>query len=253
MKTIVAIPAYNCATQLPRVLSALDPQRARSVHEVWVVDNNSTDGTAEVAVREAAGWSNLRVFRNRRNVNLGGTHKTVFLKAREVGATHVVILHGDDQAKAEEAYDLVALAAAGGPQTVLGSRFARGARLHGYDGKRILGNRVLNLLYSIGTFRPLTDLGSGLNLFALSDLDSRTYLRFGDKLSFNYELILDLVRRRVAFRYLPITWREEDQASNARNVRVFTDGLAILARWRFGRDMQAASAVATDYEWDELT
>lgn len=253
MKTIIAIPAYNCAPQLPRVLAALDPERARAaVHEVWVVDNGSTDGTAEAAVELAAGWSNLRVFRNRRNVNLGGTHKTVFLKAQEAGATHVVILHGDDQAKAQEAYELIALAAAGGPQTILGSRFARGARLHGYDAKRILGNRVLNGIYSVGTFRALSDLGSGLNLFALADLDERTYLRFGDRLSFNYELILDLVGRGIDFRYLPITWREEDQVSNARNVRVFTDGLAILARWRFRRDPWGPPASAADYEWDRL-
>jgi len=255
VRTILAIPAFNCARQLPRLLDGIDERLASRLAEVWVIDNRSTDRTVEVAVahRDAGRLPVLRVFRNRANYGLGGTHKLAFARAGAAGATHVLILHGDNQAASAEAGLLLDVAERNpGTQTVLGSRFSRESRLHGYDRKRIWGNKVLNALYSVVTGRRLQDLGSGLNLFALRDLDRRTYLRFANALTFNYELILDLVARRVAFRYVPITWREEDQVSNARNWRVFRIALVNLLRWRLGRRTGAAPADLA-YEWDEVT
>jgi len=253
MRAIVAIPCYNCAPQLPRVLDGVDERLLTRVEEFWVVDNRSSDDTAEVALRykESGRIPSLRVFRNDRNVNLGGTHKIVFSAAAEAGFTHVVILHGDDQASTAEVHDLLDVAAdPARPDTVLGSRFDRRSRLHGYDRKRIAGNRVLNALYSVVAGRRLQDLGSGLNVFAVRDLDPRTYRTFADALTFNFELILDLVRRRVRFQFLPITWRETDQVSNARNVQVFTGALKILTRWRLHRRRPVDPAAP--YTWTEL-
>jgi dolichol-phosphate mannosyltransferase len=105
--------------------------------------------------------------------------------------------------------------------------------------------------YSVLAWRRLEDLGSGLNVFRLDDLDPRTYLGFGNSLTFNYELILDLVRRRVHFGYVPITWREEDQVTNARNWKIFRTALGILLRWRIGLTATTVPAGAA-YEWDEV-
>jgi hypothetical protein len=98
----------------------------------------------------------------------------------------------------------------------------------------------------------LVDLGSGLNLFALRDLDERTYRRFANGMTFNFELLLDLVGRGVSFAYLPITWREEDQVSNARNWRVFRAGLAGLVRWRLGLPAGDRPGDDVDYGLDEV-
>ncbi len=110
---------------------------------------------------------------------------------------------------------------------------------------------MLNGVCSAVALRPLQDLGSGLNLFALRDLDPARYTRFADGLTFNYELILDLVARRVRFAYVPITWREEDKVSNARNWKVFRTALRNLALWRLGRPT-SAPASDRDYEWNEV-
>ena len=249
-KVLLAIPAYRCEKQLPRVLDEIDERLASRVHEIAIIDNGSPDDTvgAALAYKKTGRLKNLHVYQNVDNYNLGGTHKVAFLKAEGMGLTHVIILHGDNQAKSDEA-NILLDAAEQHPetQTVLGSRFSKGSKLKGYDWKRIGGNRVLNVVYSIFTGRNCKDLGSGLNLFALRDLDQKTYLEFADKLTFNFELLLDLIKREINFAYVPITWREEDQTSNARNFNVAKIAFINVVQWRFGK-AKPATHKPTDYQ-----
>lgn len=251
---MIAIPAYRCEKQLPRVLDEIDERLAKRVSEIAVIDNGSPDGTVQAALdyKKKGRLKNLKVFQNVENYNLGGTHKVAFLRAEKLGMTHVIILHGDNQAKSDEANTLLDYAEAyPDQQTVLGSRFNKDSMLQGYDWKRIWGNRVLNVTYTLLTFRKCEDLGSGLNLFALKDLDQKTYLEFADKLTFNFELLLDLIKRKVNFAYVPITWREEDQVSNARNFNIAKIALINLTMWRFGKTKKPTHS-PDDYQCKEI-
>ena len=252
-KVLLAIPAYRCEKQINRVLDEIDDRLAGRVHEIAIIDNGSPDNTVGVALdyKKKGRLKNLHIYKNKDNYNLGGTHKVAFLRATKLGLTHVLILHGDNQAKSDEAHRLLDYVEQHPEtQTVLGSRFSKGSVLIGYDWKRIMGNRVLNIVYSVFTFRNCKDLGSGLNLFALRDLDQNTYLNFADKLTFNFELLLDLIKRKVKFAYVPITWREEDQMSNARNFNIAKIAFINLMKWRFGRT-NPATHKPEDYQCEE--
>lgn len=254
-KVLVAIPAYNCEKQITRVLDEINARLEARVDEIVVIDNRSTDNTLGVlkAYKKSGRLRKLRILQNEQNYSLGGTHKVAFQRAQEQRMTHVVILHGDNQAKSDEINELLDYAETHPlAQTVLGSRFSKGSRLEGYDWRRILGNRVLNAVYSILTFRRCEDLGSGLNLFAIKDLDASTYLLFADKLTFNFELLLDLIKRRVNFAYMPITWREKDQVSNARNFTVAKIAFLNLLAWRFGVLLYPAGRVPKRYISKEI-
>lgn len=238
LKILLAIPSYNCANQITRVLSEIDEKLISRVEKIAVIDNGSNDNTDSIALsyKKDKKLDKLHVYKNSSNYNLGGTHKVAFLMAEKLGCSHVIILHGDNQAKSDEANMLIDYSLQNPEQqTVLGSRFSKKSTLIGYDRRRILGNQVLNTVYSIFTFKKCSDLGSGLNLFALKDLDKSTYLEFADKLTFNYELLLDLIKRKINFGYVPITWREEDQVSNARNWNIFRTALVNLFQWRLGK------------------
>lgn len=254
-KILIAIPTYRCEKQITRVLDEIDTVLMKRVEEIAVIDNGSPDDTVRVAIeyKNSGKLGNkLRVFQNTDNYNLGGTHKVAFLRAKKMGYTHVIILHGDNQAKSDEANHLIDfMEKHPAHQTVLGSRFNRKSTLIGYDTKRILGNKLLNTIYSAVTLKKCEDLGSGLNLFALSDLEESKYLQFADKLTFNYELLLDLIKRHINFAYVPITWREEDQVSNARNLNIFRTALLNLFQWRFNTAPVAQNR-AKDYTCREV-
>lgn len=253
LKVMIAIPAYRCEKQIARVLDEIDDRLASRVEEIAIIDNGSPDNTVQAALeyKKTGRLPQLHVYKNKDNYNLGGSHKVAFLRAQALGLTHVIILHGDNQAKSGEANLLLDYAEQHPEtQTVLGSRFSKGSVLQGYDWKRIWGNRVLGMLYTVLTFRKCKDLGSGLNLFALKDLDQKTYLEFADKLTFNFELLLDLIKRKVRFAYVPITWREDDQISNARNFNIAKIAFINLIQWRFGKVKQPTHK-PEDYQCEE--
>ena len=62
--------------------------------------------------------------------------------------------------------------------------------------------------------KKITDLGSGLNLYAVEPLKNEYYKKFPDTLYFNDCMILALCQMKQRVLFFPISWREEDQVSN---------------------------------------
>ena len=225
---LVFVPAYNCEAQVPRVIHDL----ARLADEpgeflIAVIENRSTDGTLAVAERalDACPMPEKLLVQNVENYNLGGSHKVAFELARAEGASHVIVLHGDDQGSIR---DLLPLRRAGrhrNTDALLGARFMTGAKLIGYSALRTWANRIFNLIFSAVAGRRFYDLGSGLNLFRRAVFDNGFHLRFADDLTFNYYLVFGLADHRLRFEFFPINWREDDQVSNA---KLFTQGIKML-------------------------
>ena len=237
-KILVAIPCYNCEKQLPRVLKKIQASLSSLVAEVLIVDNQSKDGTLKAAQQfldENKTALKTTLLRNDRNYGLGGSHKVAFNYALQNGFDYVGIIHGDDQAEPQEFCDL-AKAAEKDPSldAVLGSRFMLSSTLKGYSKVRILGNLALNCLYSLASMDAVKDLGSGINLFKTAPLKDGLYLGFSDQFTFNMDLLLYYQHFRKKILFYPITWKEEDQVSNARNFSVGVQALKTLKSWKLG-------------------
>ena len=216
-KLLVFIPAYNCEKQVTRVLSQLlDKRIAPWVGECIVVNNRSTDGT-EAAVQD---WmarhpdAPVRLLRNDRNYGLGGSHKVAFGYAAAHGYAHLVVLHGDDQGAIADLLPILNDDTYKKYDCCLGSRFMRGSKTGGYSALRTMGNYGFNWLFSLVARRKITDLGSGLNLYAVAPLQNEYYKKFPDTLYFNDCMILALCQMKQRVLFFPISWREEDQVSN---------------------------------------
>lgn len=216
-KLLVFIPAYNCEKQLPRVLDQLRaPNIAPWVGECIVVNNRATDGTEAAVLRWKAAHPETPVtlLRNDANYGLGGSHKVAFGYAVKKGFEHLVVLHGDDQGAIADLLPLLTSGAYKKYDCCLGSRFMKGSKTQGYSLLRTVGNYGFNALFSVVAGKGITDLGSGLNLYAVAPLKTGYYKKFPDTLYFNDCMILALCQMGQKIHFFPITWREEDQVSN---------------------------------------
>ena len=111
----------------------------------------------------------------------------------------------------------------------------KGSRLEGYSGFRTFGNIVYNLLFSVVCGKWITDLGSGLNLYRVSIVESDFYLKYKDNLMFNYCMIMGSTFYRHRIRFFPIIWREDDQVSNVKMVNQAVVVLELLGSFLLHR------------------
>jgi glycosyltransferase involved in cell wall biosynthesis len=143
-ETSVVIPAYNEEDAIAEVVTRV---RGRGAwQEVLVVDDGSTDRTAERAQQAGA-----RVVRHPYNKGNGAAVKTGIREAR--GAV-ILLMDADGQHDADDMARLVA--AVGVHDLVIGARSASDQTF-----TRALGNTVFRTLASWLTGRPIPDLTSG--------------------------------------------------------------------------------------------
>lgn len=257
-KTLVFIPMYNCEKQIPRVLSKFDGKVLKYVDEVIVVNNRSTDNgeTAVLNFKKENPSVPVKLLRNRENYGLGGSHKVAFEYAVNNGFDYVIVLHGDDQGDIHDLIPYLEDGSAYNHDSFLGSRFEKDSKLINYSGFRIFGNHVFNAFMTVMLGKRITDLGSGLNMYKTEYLKTGFYKYFINTLTFNVYLLIYGVYSKSNFEFFPLTWREEDQISNAKFFKQSKEILKIVFRYVFNKDKTFAPIPneysQKDYYFDEI-
>lgn len=233
---MVFIPAYRCASQIRRVIAQFTPEVAAYFAEIVVVENRSPDNTLIAAKEALANVSGCKVtlLQNDENYSLGGSHKVAFNYCLEKKHTHIVVLHGDDQGDIRDILPWIDKGMHETYESLLGARFAPGSQLQGYSGFRTLGNIVFNAMISFVTKFKVYDMGAGLNIYKAGFLRDKFYLLFPDDLTFNVYMLYYSIWKKSPTLFFPLSWREDDQVSNA---KIFRQGWHILGlTLKFVRD-----------------
>lgn len=92
---------------------------------------------------------------------------------------------------------------------------------------------ALNYFYSLFSGHTITDLGSGLNIFRISDFAIEDIQNFENDFTFNMDILLYMIKKNIPFQYVPIAWSCTDQISNAKAFSVGLKSFKKLISWRF--------------------
>lgn len=155
MRTLVIVPAFNEARNLPAVLGAL--REHAPACDVCVVDDGSIDDTAQVARRAGA-----KVLRSPLNLGIGGAVQIGYLWAHQQGYDAAIQVDADGQHDPAFIESTLEPLRAGRADLVIGSRFVPG-RESGFQstGLRRAGIRYLSALIRLRCGATVTDPTSG--------------------------------------------------------------------------------------------
>ncbi len=200
MKVLIAIPAFDEEATLGHVIGCL-PRELPGVSSVGVlvVDDGSTDGTAEDARKAGA-----RVVRHRRHLGLGAAFNTAVAEGLRLGADVLVTIDADGQFDPAQIPDLIMPIVDGAADLVTGSRFVGGRRPSSMPAARYWGNRFFSGLLSRLLQEKLQDVSCGFRAYSREALFNLNLL---GKHTYTQEAIFDLVFKGLRVVEVPITVR----------------------------------------------
>jgi dolichol-phosphate mannosyltransferase len=142
LKLSVVIPAYNeegtVAETVNEIVSTLDAEKIE--HEVIVVDDSSTDGTAAVVESIAAEHPQVRCLPSPYENGFGFAVRAG-LEAFEGDAVAIVMADGSDSPRDLVSYQRLLEE---GYECAFGSRFVHGSKVIDYPRSKLIMNRIVN-------------------------------------------------------------------------------------------------------------
>lgn len=153
VKGLIIIPAFNEALNIGSVLD--DIKTHAPDLDVIVVDDGSTDSTADAAVQ-----CNASVLRLPHNLGIGGAMQAGYKYAERNGYEVAVQFDGDGQHRADQLEALISPVIHGEADFAIGSRFL-GEKAYRGQFTRLLGIKILSRVVSLFVSQRITDPTSG--------------------------------------------------------------------------------------------
>jgi glycosyl transferase family 2 len=211
-KVSVVVPAMNEEHNIGHVLSELP----EGLHEVILVDGNSTDNTIEAA-RQA--YPSIRVT-SQSGRGKGDAFRTGFAA---VTGNLVVMLDADGSADPAEIPRFVAALEAGA-DFAKGSRYMEGGGSADITHLRSLGNSVLSGTANLLHGTHFTDLCYGYNAFWARCLPFISL----DVPGFEVETLINLRMASAGMKITEVPSYEKERISGQSNLKTFRDGFRVL-------------------------
>lgn len=227
-KVVVLVPTYNERENLPLIVGRI--RAAVPQCDVLVLEDNSPDGTGEVADALAAGDERIRVLHREGKEGLGKAYLASFEWALERGYDAVVQIDADGSHRPEHLPAL--LAAAENADVVIGSRWVPGGSVVNWPAHRKALSVYGNLYISILLGMPVRDATAGyrvyrtdaLRVMGLGQVESHGYC-------FQTDLTWKAVKADLKIVEVPIMFVEREIGDSKMSGDIFRESLLNVTSW----------------------
>jgi len=230
----LVLPTYNEAANLEPFVGALLPRLAEAApqHRVLVVDDNSPDGTGDIANRIAAEHPEVEVLHRARKEGLAAAYLAGFERALAGGAELVLEMDADFSHDPADLPRLIA--AAGSADLVLGSRYAPGGSVADWGALRKGVSRGGSWYARTVLGLQVRDLTGGFKCFHRRVLETLDLDRVrSDGYAFQIELTYRALQAGFTVEEVPIVFRDRRAGESKMDARIALEAIWKVPGLRF--------------------
>jgi len=235
-RILVIVPTYNEAKNLSQIVPAILKQDPRL--EVLVVDDNSPDGTGDIADRMAQSKTRVHVLHRQAKEGLGRAYLAGFRWGLAQG--HQAMFEMDADFSHDPSFIPAFLTAVEEADLVLGSRYATGVNVINWPISRLLLSIGANLYARIITGLPLTDSTGGFKCFRREVLEAIDLDRVrSNGYAFQIEMSFRAWKKGFRLKEIPIIFHDRVEGQSKMSKRIVREAIWMVwwlrLRSMFGR------------------
>ena len=213
-RVAVLIPCYNESRTIEKVVR--DFRRALPEAAIYVYDNNSSDGTAEIAENAGA------IVRRERMQGKGNVIRRMF---REIDADCYVMADGDDTYPAENAPELVRLVLEEQADMVVGDRLSSTYFTENKRPFHNVGNSLVRASINMLFRSEIKDIMTGYRAFSYAFV--KTYPVLSRGFEIETDMSIHAINRNMLVRNVVIDYRDRPDGSVSK-LNTYSDGVKVL-------------------------
>jgi len=227
-RVVVVMPTYNERQNLEIVAGRI--RESVPGADLLVVDDNSPDGTGDLADKLAEKDAHVQVMHRDEKAGLGRAYVAGFTWALERGYDLIVEMDADGSHRPEDLPKLLAAVTSAG--AVIGSRYVPGGTVVNWPKSRQALSRGGNLYVRLMLGISVHDATGGyrayradtLRRLSLGDVDSQGYC-------FQIDLTIRVINTGGEVAEVPITFTERTRGASKMNRSIILEALWRVARW----------------------
>ena len=213
-KIAVLIPCYNESRTVEKVVR--DFKRALPEATIYVYDNNSTDGTAELERKAGA------VVRQERMQGKGNVIRRMF---REIDADCYIMTDGDDTYPAEYAPEMVRLVLTEQADMVVGDRLSSTYFTENKRPFHNFGNELVRVSINRLFGSDIKDIMTGYRAFSYAFV--KTYPVLAKGFEIETDMTIHAITRNMLVRNVVVDYRDRPTGSVSK-LNTYKDGAKVL-------------------------
>lgn len=233
---LVILPTYNEAENIVQIVHRIRETLPQA--HIWIIDDNSPDGTGALADRLAAEDGDLRVTHRPGKLGLGTAYAEAF--SQVMNGPYDAVIQMDSDFSHDPDYLPHLLCALKGADVVIGSRYIAGGGTQNWSRLREGISRTGNRVARIGLGVRVHDATGGYRAFRPEALRALNYadLRLRGY-GFQVEVVYQLEQMGLSVREVPITFVERAAGTSKMSKGIVAEAALHILRRRLQRMRRA--------------
>lgn len=228
MRVVTIIPTYNEIESLPLTVARL--RRAVPHSDVLVVDDNSPDGTGDLADTLAAADPQIHVLHRQGKAGLGAAYIAGFTWGLDAGYDVLVEMDADGSHRPEQLQSLLEKVA--DADLVIGSRWVPGGSVVNWPRRRKLLSRAGSTYSRIMLGIDVRDITAGYRAFRRETLEKLDLAQV-DSVGYGFQVDMTFRVARLGLKIVevPITFVEREFGASKMSGGIVLEAIGNVTRW----------------------